>query len=70
MLWRWAVVMLWHALLFLGLRFFPPFFFLLALVAHAAFSFKHLFNNYRARLSSREAISLFGLFYGLMATLK
>jgi hypothetical protein len=29
MLCRWAVPMLWHAFLFLGLSFFPAFFFLL-----------------------------------------
>jgi hypothetical protein len=37
-LWRRAVLMLWHAFLFLGLRFFPPF--SLYLVVSAAFSCK------------------------------
>jgi hypothetical protein len=38
-LFRRAVLVLWHAFLILGLRFFPPFFFF-CLVASTAFSCK------------------------------
>jgi hypothetical protein len=40
------VLVLWHAFLFLGLRFFPPFFFFFCLVASStAFSCKNVFGT-------------------------
>jgi hypothetical protein len=41
-LFRRAVPVLWHAFLFLGLRFFPPSFLLFCLVASTAFSCKKI----------------------------